>query len=78
MFSSPASTITILTWLLRKAGHAATDKVVYIAMHPTAAARDLWEWMKENKLTCFLIDCGILVLVVPPLLGFSAAGPVAV
>lgn len=53
------------------------NRIIDITTHPGEAARDLWEWMKANKVTCLLIGGGILVIAVPPLIGFSAVGPVA-
>lgn len=67
----------MLLWLLRKAGTAARHRIIDIVTDPVAAARDLWEWIKTHKLVCFLILMGILTIAVPPLIGFSAAGPVA-
>lgn len=36
----------------------------------------MWEWIKNNKLTCALILAGILVIVVPLAIGFGPAGPI--
>ncbi|KAL0639019.1 hypothetical protein Q9L58_001900 [Maublancomyces gigas] len=67
----------IFTWLLKKAGSAAVDQVIYILTHPIDACGDLWDWIKSNKLACFLIASGVFVIAFPPAIGFSAAGPVA-
>lgn len=74
--SMQASFLDICGWLLKKTGENAVESTKYYIANPSEAPSDLWEWIKENKLTCTLIAGGILVIVVPLAIGFGPAGPV--
>lgn len=74
--SIQASNFEIIRMLLRNAKQSASDNISYYIEHPSDAPGDLWEWVKENKLTCALIVGGIVVIVVPLANGFGPAGPV--
>lgn len=73
----PASVYQQILWLLGKAGKSSKDYVAYTIENPGEVCEDTWDWIKRNKLTCFLLVGGALVIVVPVAIGFGTAGPVA-
>lgn len=75
--SPPASVYQQILWLLKKAGKVSKDYAAYYIENPGEACEDTWDWIKRNKLTCFLLVSGALVIVVPVAIGFGPAGPIA-
>lgn len=75
--SVPGSVFQQILWLLKKAGKSFKDYTAYCIDNPGGTGGDIWDWIKRNKLTCFLIASGTLVIVVPLAIGFGPAGPIA-
>lgn len=75
--SVPASVLQQVLWLLKQAGKSSKDYAAYCIDNPSETCGDVWDWIKRNKLTFFLIASGIPVIVVPVAIGFGPAGPIA-
>lgn len=75
--SVPASVLQQVLWLLKQAGKSSKDDAAYCIDNLSETCGDVWDWIKCNKLTSFLIASGILVIVVPVAVGFGPAVPIA-
>lgn len=75
-----ASLFEKVIWVLKKATKSAAKSTAHYLAHPSEAWEDLVAYAKENPkefaLSCALITAGVLVIVVPLIIGFGPAGPI--